>query len=107
MIKETKSSFLGITVPVTDGFGTHGQKTVHEMGFLQLQRESGCQEGTLGHRNGDTLGKTESRSTMPPLNGAQWPCDISEDPITFTCPPPSPRAEEAALKPQLVLPLLF
>lgn len=61
MIKETKSSFLGITVPVTDGFGTHGQKTVHEMGFLQLQRESGCQEGTLGHRNGDTLGKTESR----------------------------------------------
>lgn len=60
MIKETKSLFLGITVPGTDGFGTHGQKTMHEMGFLQLQRESSCQEGTLGHRIGDTLGETES-----------------------------------------------
>lgn len=71
MIKETKLLFLAIAVPVTDGPRTHGKKMVPEMGSLQLQRHASCQEGSLGHKNGDTPGKTESWEHDVQVNGAQ------------------------------------
>lgn len=58
MIKEIKLLFLGIAVPVTDGSGIDEQKSMPEMGFLQLQREPSCQEGSLRHRNGDISRQT-------------------------------------------------
>lgn len=54
MIKETKLLFLGTAAPVTDGSGTHGQKMLPGMGFLQLPGGSpGTQEWGHSRQKGE------------------------------------------------------
>ena len=91
MIKETKLLFLGIAV--TDGSGTHGQKTQPEMGFFQLPGGiPGTQE--WGHSRQRRAG-----STMSWLNGARWSHAVSGDP--FVSGIPHRQSAEAVLKTDL------